>query len=142
MFPHFFWSSEMSLNDLIKEALKHGDTLADSWIALQQGAKRVSYPIYETACIACIAEKYKVDLNADGTLPKANTGAYARLKRLRRAHPDFVGGTGNAKIQPAVRTRKVQGVADAAIAAVVAAGLSKAELMAVLAAIKSGVAFK
>jgi len=131
----------MSLDDLIKEVLKHGDKLADSWIALQEGAKRVSYPIYETACIRLIAEKYNVKLNEDGTLPKAKADAYARLKRMRRAHPDFVGGTSN-KAQPALRVRKVQAVADAAIAAVVSAGLSKAELTAVLAAIKAGVAFK
>lgn len=131
----------MSLKDLIKSVIDNGDTLADSWVALQEGAKRVSYTQYESACIACIAEVYGVELNADGTLPKANTGAYARLKRLRRAHPDFVGTKSN-KTKPAVRARKVQAVADGAIAAVVAAGLSKAELMAVLAAIKAGVAFK
>jgi len=130
----------MSLLSLIKAVLANGDSLSSAWTALQEGAKRVSYPEFEATCIRVIADVYKVDLNADGTLPKANAGAYARLKRLRRAHPDFV-GTSN-KAQPSIRTRKVQGVADAAIAAVVAAGLSKAELTAVLAAIKAGVSFK
>jgi hypothetical protein len=132
----------MSLLSLIKNVLDKGDKLADAWVALQEGAKLVPYPEYEAACIACIAEVYEgVTLNKDGTLPKSNTAAYGRLKRLRRAHPDFVAGTSN-KAQPALRVRKVQAVADGAIAAIVAAGLSKAELMAVLAAIKSGVAFK
>ena len=131
----------MSLLSLIKAVLANGDSLSSAWTALQEGAKRVSFPSYESTCIRVIADVYGVELNADGTLPKANAGAYARLKRLRRAHPDFAAGTSN-KAQPAIRTRKVQGVADAAIAAVVAAGLSKAELNAVLAAIKAGVAFK
>ena len=131
----------MSLLSLIKAVLANGDSLSSAWTALQEGAKRVSFDEFEATCIRVIADVYNVELNADGTLPKANAGAYARLKRLRRAHPDFVGGNGNAKTQPAIRTRKVQAVADGAIAAVVAAGLSKAELNAVLAAIKSGVSF-
>jgi hypothetical protein len=131
----------MSLLSLIKNVLANGDSLASAWTALQEGAKRVSFDEFESTCIRVIADVYGVELNADGTLPKANAGAYARLKRLRRAHPDFAAGTSN-KSRPAIRTRKVQAVADGAIAAVVAAGLSKAELMAVLAAIKSGVAFK
>lgn len=96
----------MSLKSLISAVLAHGDNLADAWKALQEGAKRVSYPQYESACIAVVANKYGINLNEDGTIPKAEQAAYQRIKRLRRAHPEFVKGATSAKketLKPAVQ---------------------------------------
>jgi hypothetical protein len=131
----------MSLKTAIAAVLTHGDALATAWLALQEAAKRVSYPAYETACIQAIAAKYGTALNEDGTLPKADAAAYQRLKRLRRAHPEFVGGSRQHKAEP-VRSRVVARVATDVIAALVAAGLSKAEVAGVLKAVKDGITFE
>lgn len=133
----------MSLKTAIAAVLTHGDALATAWLALQEAAKRVSYPAYETACIQAIAAKYGVTLNADGTLPKADAAAYQRLKRLRRAHPEFVGGSRQHKAEAEpVRTRVVARVAGDVIAALVAAGLTKPEVTALLKAVREGITFE
>jgi hypothetical protein len=132
----------MSLKTAIAAVLTHGDALATAWLDLQAQAKRVSYASYETACIQAISAKYGVALNADGTLPKTDTAAYQRLKRLRRAHPEFVGGGSRQHKAEPVRTRVVARVAGDVIAALVAAGLSKAEVAGVLKAVKDGITFE
>ena len=113
----------MALKTAINEVLKHGDTLAEAWLDLQAQAKRVSYPAYETACIQAIAAKYGVALNADGTIPKAESAAYQRLKRLRRAHPDFKAGVSNKSSVAVPRTTRA-----AFQAHVLSLGLTKAQL--------------
>lgn len=113
----------MSLKTAINEVLKYGDTLAEAWRYLQAQAKRVSYPAYESACIAAIAAKYNVTLNEDGTIPKAESAAYQRLKRLRRAHPDFKAGVSNKSSVAVPRTTRA-----AFQAHVLSLGLTKAQL--------------
>ena len=113
----------MSLKTAITAVLTHGDALATAWLDLQAQAKRVSYPAYEAACIQAIAGKYGVTLNADGTLPKTDAAAYQRLKRLRRAHPDFVAGTSNKSSVAVPRTTRA-----AFQAHVLSLGLTKAQL--------------
>jgi ribonucleoside-diphosphate reductase alpha chain len=78
---------------------------------------------YEAACIAAIAAKYGVALNDDGTLPKNPAGAYQRLKRLRRAHPDFKAGVSNKSSVAVPRTTRA-----AFEAHVLSLGLTKAQL--------------
>ncbi len=113
----------MALKTAINKVLKYGDTLAEAWLDLQKEAKRVSYPAYEAACIAAIAAKYGVALNDDGTLPKNPAGAYQRLKRLRRAHPDFKAGVSNKSSVAVPRTTRA-----AFEAHVLSLGLTKAQL--------------
>lgn len=132
----------MSLKTAITAVLTHGDALATAWLALQAAAKRVPFNVYEKTVIGVIAEKYSVTLNPDGTLPKSDAGAYQRLKRLRRAHPEFAGTRQNKRAPEPVRARVVARVAGEVVAALVAAGLSKAEVDGVLKAVKAGITFE
>ncbi len=114
----------MSLKSLILVALERGDACQEAALALREGAKRVSYPQYEKACVQVIATKYGVTLNDDGSIPKAEQAAYQRLKRLRRCHPDFVPG---AK-RTGSKTELPRGVAAKFQGHVLSLGLSKAQL--------------
>jgi hypothetical protein len=118
----------MSLKSLILTALERGDACQQAALALREGAKRVSYPRYEAMCIAAIVEKYSTEdhvivLNDDGTLPKSEQAAYQRLKRLRRAHPDFVPGKSSG-----AKAELPRGCAAKFQAHVLALGLTKAQL--------------
>ena len=131
---------------LVLDVLKHGDSLQTAVIALQKLAGGMAYADFNNAAARIIGEKYGVEPTVSrkgGALTFAkNSAEEQRLKRIRRLHPDMIKGASNKQAPSPVRARVIKPLAESMVAAVIDAGLTKAELAALLEAVKAGVSFE
>lgn len=131
---------------LVLEVLRAGDALQTAAIALQKLAVAMPYAEFNDAAAKIIGEKYGVEPHESrkgGTLTFTKDSAEEqRLKRIRRLHPDMAGDASNKRAPAPVRARVIKPLAASMIASIIDAGLTKAELAALLEAVKAGVSFE
>ena len=138
--------SAVSLRALVLAALKTGDSFQSALTALKVRANTMSLHDYSTQLATIIGEHLGVEPHESrkgGLTFTKDSAAEQRLTRLRKLHNDYgkTGGVQNHKPEP-VRTSVVAATAREARAAVVAAGMTKAEFNAFVEALRASVTFK
>lgn len=139
-----------SFRTLVLDALKAGDGFKSALEALKARANTMSLHDYSTQLATIIgkvmgAEPHESRKGGALTFTKG-CAAEQRLTRLRKLHNDYgiAGGVQNHKPEPKAKVRGtvVATAAREARAAVVAAGMTRAEFNAFIQALRESVSFK
>jgi hypothetical protein len=136
--------------DLITEGQRIHSAYRATISTLRTECAGMSYDQVRQTIIATIGAYYNVKVVASAkprfvgemTLDREAKQFEAAKAALRNITNDILGATAPSKQPKARLSSEAKTVADATIKAVIAAGLSKEEFNAVLAAIKAGVSFK
>ena len=130
---------------LVLDVLRAGDSLQTAAIQLQKMAATMPFASFNNAVANIIGQKYVVKPHPSrkgGLLTFAkDTAAEQRFKRILKLHP-MAKRASNRPEQVPVRARVVKAIADKVVASIADAGLTRAELQALLKAVKDGVSFE
>ena len=132
-----------SFESLVHTVCKHGDALATAAEALKAKARTMSYVQFRDEVARGIGTFYGVEPYASrkgGLTFEKDTAPHTKWKRMIALHADH--GVTSNKAAPKVRSSVVTAAVREASAAVVAAGMTKAEFQAFIAALKDSVSFK
>lgn len=143
-----------TFKSLVISFCQHGDALQADALALQNRGRTMSYPDFNDASARVVGERYNVKPYESRKATEGrklltfekDSAPQQRLERIRKLHPLYGKSGGeqpsNKRAPAPVRARVVKTLADATVASIIKAGLTRAELSALIDAIKGGVSFE